>query len=77
MKKTEEKYKIKKLQWEEMQNNFKKHWSDIKESQRVEIHIPSLSYDPTKRNSMEKFMYRQNIQLTRIFRCKDPNVKIL
>jgi len=43
MKKVEEKYKIRKLQWEEVQNNFKLHWGDLKESQRVEIHIPSLS----------------------------------
>lgn len=53
------------------------HWSDLKETQRVEIHVPSLSFAPGKRNSMEKFMYRQNVQLTRIFRSKDPNVKVL
>jgi len=56
MMKTEEKYKVRKLQWEELQKNFMMHWADLKETQRVEIHIPSLSYASGKRNTMEKFM---------------------
>jgi len=56
MQKTEERYKNRKLQWEELQKNFMMHWKELKETQRVEIHIPSLSYAPNKRNTMEKFM---------------------
>jgi len=56
MMKTEEKYKVRKLQWEELHINFMMHWADLKETQWVEIHIPSLSYASGKRNTMEKFM---------------------
>ena len=44
---------------------------------RVEVHIASLSIDELKRISMEKFLQRENAQLSRIFALKDPNVEVI
>ena len=56
---------------------FKQKWPAIKQRKRVEIHINSLSIDEIKRISMEKFLQRENSQISRIFSVKDPNVDVI
>lgn len=61
----------------EVQDMFKQKWSMIKQIKRIEIHINSMSIEEIKRISMEKFLQRENSQLSRIFAVKDPNVDII
>ena len=63
--------------WREMMQEFKKKWPEIKRKRRVEIHINSLSITEMKRLSMEKFLQRENMQISRVFRLKDPLVDII
>ena len=56
---------------------FKKKWPDIKKKKRVEIHINSISIGEMKRISMEKFLQRENAQISRIFSLKDPLVDVI
>jgi len=56
---------------------FKQKWPAIKKRKRVEIHVNSLSIEESKRISMEKFLQRENAQLSRIFASKDPDVDII
>ena len=61
-----------------MMNEFKHKWPAIKQRKRVEVHINSLSIDEIKRMSMEKFLQRENSQISRIFAAgKDPNLEII
>ena len=61
-----------------MQEEFKARWKSIKKRKRVEVHINSMSIDELKRISMEKFLQRENAQISRIFGAgKDPNVDII
>ena len=60
-----------------MMEEFKQKWPAIKQRKRVEIHINSLSIDEIKRISMEKFLQRENSQISRIFSVKDPNVDVI
>lgn len=60
-----------------MMEEFRNGWSAIKNRKRVEIHINSLSIDEMKRISMEKFLQRENAQLSRIFAAKDPNIEVI
>jgi IQ domain-containing protein H len=70
-------FKQKMLEWKSIQNKFKLDWPSIKTKKRLEIHISSLSIDELRRLTMDKFLVRQNIQLSRIFTIQDPNVDIL
>lgn len=63
--------------WKEMMDEFKVKWPQIKNRRRVEVHINSLSIEELKRISMEKFLQRENAQLSRIFNLRDPNVEII
>lgn len=64
--------------WRQMQEEFKARWKSIKKKRRVEIHINSMSIDELKRISMEKFLQRENAQISRIFSAgKDPNVDVI
>jgi len=56
---------------------FKKKWKDIKKRKRVEVHVNSISLDELKRISMEKFLQRENAQISRIFNLKDPLVEVI
>lgn len=58
-------------------DEFKQKWSDIKKKRRVEIHINSISVGEMKRISMEKFLQRENSQISRIFAVKDPLVEVI
>jgi len=60
-----------------MMDEFKVKWPAIKTRRRVEVHINSLSIEELKRISMEKFLQRENAQLSRIFSLRDPNVDII
>lgn len=63
--------------WKEMMDEFKQKWQAIKSRKRIEIHINSLSIEEVKRISMEKFLQRENAQISRIFATKDPNVDVI
>jgi hypothetical protein len=63
--------------WREMMDEFKRKWPDIKKRKRVEIHINSISIHEMKRISMEKFLQRENAQISRIFAVKDPLVEVI
>lgn len=63
--------------FEERQAVFKKNWEQIKLEKRVEIHINSLSMAEIKRLTTEKFLQKENCQLSRIFKLLDPNVNII
>lgn len=63
--------------WREMMEEFKKRWPDIRKKKRIEIHVNSLSIGDAKRLSMEKFMQRENLQISRLFLLRDPNVNII
>jgi len=41
------------------------------------VHICSISIEELKRISMEKFLQRENAQLSRIFSLKDPEVEVI
>lgn len=58
-------------------DEFKQKWPAIKTRRRVEVHINSLSIEELKRISMEKFLQRENAQLSRIFSLKDPEVEVI
>lgn len=63
--------------WREMMEEFKRKWPDIKQKKRVEIHVNSISIAEIKRMSMEKFLQRENAQISRIFSVKDPLVEVI
>lgn len=63
--------------WRAMMQDFKENWSETKKKRRVEIHINSISIAEMKRMSMEKFMQRENLQITRLFALKNPLVDII
>lgn len=56
---------------------FKRDWPEIKLKRRVEVHICSFSFEEMRRLTMEKFVQRQNSQICRIFRLKDPDIEIV
>lgn len=61
----------------ERQEVFKENWTFLKLQARVEVHVNNLSYEEMKRLTMEKFLQRQNAQITRIFSLKDPLVSVI
>ena len=63
--------------WKEMMEEFKSKWQDIKRKRRIEIHVNSISVSEMKRMSMEKFLQRENAQISRIFAVKDPLVDVI
>lgn len=63
--------------WREMMEEFKKRWPEIRKKKRIEIHCNSISIGDAKRLSMEKFMQRENLQISRLFLLRDPNVNII
>ena len=58
-------------------SDFKSNWPQIKLNKRIEIHINSFSFEESRRLTMEKFLQRQNNQITRLFNIKDPLVEII
>lgn len=64
-------------QWQLMMNSFRENWQEIKHSKRVEIHINSLSYDSDVNCTISKYTERQNNQMSRLIRLRDPNIEII
>jgi hypothetical protein len=60
-----------------MMEEFRQKWPAIKKRKRVEIHVNSLSIEEVKRMSMDKFLQRENAQISRIFASKDPDVDVI
>lgn len=60
-----------------MMDEFQQKWPFIRSKRRVEVHISSISIGELKRISMEKFLQRENAQLSRIFSLKDPEVEVV
>ena len=60
-----------------MQEEFRESWPHIKRSRRVEIHINSFSVPENYRKTLEKYKQKENNQIARLFRVKDPNVDII
>ena len=58
--------------WKEMMEEFRQKWPAIKTRKRIEIHVNSLSIEEAKRISMDKFLQRENAQISRIFATKSP-----
>ena len=71
------KFKEKMNEWKAIQMKFRKDWNKIKKGKRLEVHISSFSADELRRLTMDKFLVRQNLQLSRIFAIQDPNVEIV
>ncbi|CAG9318397.1 unnamed protein product [Blepharisma stoltei] len=70
-------FKDKLAVWKQLQQKFKEEWPVISQKKRLEIHISSLSIDEARRVTMQKFLVRQNLQISRIFKVQDPNIDIL
>ena len=70
-------YKMYQIQFNYNQSALKDRWPDIKNSSRLEIHINSLGYDKFKRKTTNNYLHRQNLQLSRIFRLRDPNLELV
>ncbi|KRX06754.1 Protein kinase-like domain [Pseudocohnilembus persalinus] len=64
-------------QFQELQARFKEEWGIIQNKQRIEVHINSFSFDEIKRITMQKQMQRENLQISRIFRLRDPLLTII
>lgn len=47
-------------EWKKMQDTFKSHWDEIKESRRIEIHINSFSISEIQRMTIEKYKQKEN-----------------
>eukprot|EP00111_Clytia_hemisphaerica_P002942 TCONS_00008338-protein len=52
-------------------------WQRLKTSKRLIIHIPSLGYSPSVRQTILNIATLQNNQIGRIFDIKDPNVEVI
>lgn len=63
--------------WKAMQDKFKQDWPTMKDSKRLEIHLPSLSYDESLRVTMDRFSVRQNLQIARLFNLQDENLSMI
>lgn len=68
-------YKSYQMEFDQRQEEFKREWSMIKDQKRLEIHINSLGFDKFKRKTTNNFVNKQNLQLSRIFRLRDPNLE--
>ena len=63
--------------WKQLQEKFKSEWTYLQDKKRVEIHISSLSIEESRRLTMDKFLVKQNLQISRIFRVQDPNITVV
>ncbi|CAK90310.1 unnamed protein product (macronuclear) [Paramecium tetraurelia] len=59
------------------QTMFQDNWNQYKLYPRVEIHLSSLNYSEYQRLTMDKFIQKENSQISRIFRAIDPQVEII
>lgn len=61
----------------DQQADFQDQWDVVENSPRTEIHVSSYSNSEYTRLTMEKFLQRENIQISRIFRVSDPNLTLI
>ncbi|KAK3248759.1 hypothetical protein CYMTET_41786 [Cymbomonas tetramitiformis] len=59
------------------QERFAEEWDEIQESERVLIHLPSISAATDLRLNTSHFQVRQNSQMSRLCDLADPNVDIV
>ncbi len=52
-------------------------WDVLQTKKRFEVHVPSLSCEELVRLSMRHSEQRSNVQLTRLFRLRDPLISIV
>ena len=80
IKKEREKYK-KEIhnRYLQMLDEFKKNYDTKKNKniQKVEIHINSLTYESAINCTIDKYMLKESLQLNRLIRLKDKNLKII
>ena len=57
--------------------DFKKNYDSNKNKQKIEIHINSLSYDSSINCTIDKYMLKESLQLNRLIKLKDKNLKII
>ena len=58
-------------------NDFKKDYDVNKNKQTIEIHINSLSYDSSTNCTIDKYILKESLQLNRLIRLKNKNIKII
>lgn len=58
-------------------DRFCSNWATIKTRRRYIIHVASLSYDISQRQTIPRFKYLQNSQLFRLLDLVDENVQVL
>lgn len=63
--------------WNQIMEEFKNNWKDIKNSKRIEIHINSISNSAYRNSTVDKFTEKENIQLSRLISLADPNLEII
>lgn len=68
---------LKEKTWNDIQNKFLSNWSNIKEKDRIEIHIPSFSLDSWNRFNIPHLNNHENNQLSRLLRLRDPHISIV
>ena len=61
----------------EILEDFKKNYDSNKNKQKIEIHINSLSYDSSMNCTIDKYMLKESLQLNRLIKLKDKNLKII
>lgn len=52
-------------------------WPQLSNGPRVELHVNSFAVDEIKRITVENLTEKKNLQLTRIFRLRDPKLSII
>ena len=66
-----------KEKYKAIKTKFAQNWKNLKSSPRTEIHINSISLHSTKISTIEKFVERENNQLSRFISLADPNVELI
>lgn len=70
-------YKAKCRTWQQIQAKFQSDWPTLSKQKRIEVHLGSLSIAESRRLTMSKLLVRQNLELARVFKVQDPNVKVI
>ena len=63
--------------YKSLQSLLKQEFEHIHSRKRFEVHISSFTHDELARLQVRHFEQRGSVQLTRLFRLKDPNVNII
>lgn len=63
----------KEREYEDQQAIFVANYQKIKEEKHFEIHVPNSRYDVSK----EELVQKMNVEITRIFNVREPNLNII